>query len=92
LSRFGRQYPEVEVELEIGIGPRLSEKVETQEFDLAVGSFCKGRAAGRGLWGERLVWAFSASAEVPSVLPLAFFPELSFRKWPQQFPLTPWLR
>jgi DNA-binding transcriptional LysR family regulator len=75
LSRFGRQYPEVEVELEIGIGPRLFEKVETQELDLAVGSFCKGRAEGRGLWGERLVWAFSASAEVPSVLALAFFPE-----------------
>lgn len=75
LSRFGRQYPEVEVELEIGIGPRLFEKVDTQELDLAVGSFCKGRAEGRGLWSERLVWAFSASAEVPSVLPLAFFPE-----------------
>jgi|SRR5690242_3184528 len=75
LSRFGRQYPEVAVELEIGIGPKLFEKVETQELDLAVGSFCKGRAEGRGLWGERLVWTFSASAEVPSVLPLAFFPE-----------------
>lgn len=75
MSRLGRQYPEVEVELEIGIGPRLFEKVETQELDLAVGSFCKGRTEGRRLWGERLVWAFSTSAEVPSVLPLAFFPE-----------------
>ena len=75
LSRFGREYPEVEVELEIGIGPRLFEMVETQELDLAVGSFCKGRAEGRGLWSERLVWAFSASVELPLVLPLAFFPE-----------------
>jgi DNA-binding transcriptional LysR family regulator len=75
LSHFGRQYPEVEVELEIGIGPRLFEMVETQELDVAIGSFCKGRAEGRRLWSERLVWAFSASVEVPSVLPLAFFPE-----------------
>lgn len=75
LSHFGRKYPEVEVELEIGIGPRLFEMVETQELDLAVGSFSKGRNEGRSLWSDRLVWAFSASAEVPSVLPLAFFPE-----------------
>jgi DNA-binding transcriptional LysR family regulator len=75
LHRFGRQYPEVEVELEIGIGPRLFEMVETQELDLAVGSFCRGRAEGRRLWSEPLVWAFSTSVEVPSVLPLAFFPE-----------------
>ena len=75
LSRFGRQYPEVEVELEVGIGPRLFEMVETEELDLAVGSFCKGRVEGRRLWGERLVWAFSASVELPAVLPLAFFPE-----------------
>ena len=75
LSRFGRQYPEVEVELEIGIGPKLFEKVAAEELDLAVGSFAKGRAGGRGLWADQLVWAFSASADVPSVLPLAFFPE-----------------
>ena len=75
LSHFGNKYPEVEFELEIGIGPRLFQMVETQELDLAVGSFCRGRNEGRSLWSDRLVWAFSASAEVPSVLPLAFFPE-----------------
>ncbi|HKW33684.1 MAG TPA: LysR substrate-binding domain-containing protein [Candidatus Acidoferrum sp.] len=75
LGHFGRKYPEVEVELEIGIGPRLFEMVENQELDLAVGSFCRGRNEGRSLWSDRLVWAFSASAEVPSVLPLTVFPE-----------------
>ena len=75
LHRFGRQYPEVEVELEIGIGPSLFEMVETRELDLAVGGLCNGRAEGRRLWSEPLVWAFSAGVEVPSVLPLAFFPE-----------------
>ncbi len=75
LHRFGRQYPEFEVELEIGIGPSLFEMVETQELDLAVGGLCNGRAEGRRLWSEPLVWAFSAGVEIPSVLPLAFFPE-----------------
>lgn len=75
LHRFGRQYPELEIELEIGIGPRLFEKVETQELDLAVGGLCNGQGEGRRLWSEPLVWASSAGVEVPSVLPLAFFPE-----------------
>jgi DNA-binding transcriptional LysR family regulator len=75
LRRFGRQYSEIEIELEIGIGPRLFEKLKTQELDLVIGSFCKGQAEGRRLWSEQLVWAFSTSVEVPSVLPLAFFPE-----------------
>ena len=75
LHRFSRQYPAVEVELEIGIGPRLFEMVETQELDLAVGSFCKRRTDGWKLWSDDLVWAFSESTEVPNELPLAFFPE-----------------
>jgi DNA-binding transcriptional LysR family regulator len=75
LLRFRRQYPELEIELEIGIGPRLFEKVETQELDLAVGGLCNGQGEGRRLWSEPLVWASSAGGEVPNVLPLAFFPE-----------------
>jgi DNA-binding transcriptional LysR family regulator len=75
LHRFGSRHPEIEVELEIGIGPRLFEMVETQELDLAVGSFCKGRTEGRRLWSDRLVWAFAERVEVPNELPLAFFPE-----------------
>ena len=74
LRRFGQQYPELEVELEIGIGPRLFERVEAQELDLAVGGLC-GQGQGRRLWSEPLVWASSAGLNVPSVLPLAFFPE-----------------
>jgi DNA-binding transcriptional LysR family regulator len=75
LQCFGRQYPELEVELEIGIGPRLFEMVDTQELDLAVGGLCNGQGQGRTLWSEPLVWAFSADVEVSSMLPLAFFPE-----------------
>jgi DNA-binding transcriptional LysR family regulator len=75
LHRFGSHHPEVDLELEIGIGPRLFEMLETQELDLAVGSFCKGRAEGRRLWSNPLVWAFAQGIEVPNELPLAFFPE-----------------
>ena len=75
LQRFSREYPELEIELEIGLGPRLFEMVETQELDLAVGGLCNPQRHDRRLWSEPLVWAFSAGVEVSSVLPLAFFPE-----------------
>jgi DNA-binding transcriptional LysR family regulator len=75
LQRFGRQYPEIDVELEIGIGPRLFEMVESEHLDLAVGSLCTGLVRGQKLWKQPLVWAFAENVEVPNVLPLAFFPE-----------------
>jgi DNA-binding transcriptional LysR family regulator len=75
LNRIGRQFPEVEIELEIGMGPTLFEMVENRELDLAIGGLCNGHSEGRKLWNEPLVWAFSMSVEVPPVLPLAFFPE-----------------
>jgi DNA-binding transcriptional LysR family regulator len=75
LHCFGRQFPDVEIEVEIGIGARLFEMVQNQELDLAVGSACSGRAGGRQLWTEPLVWAFSTGVELPAVLPMAFFPQ-----------------
>jgi DNA-binding transcriptional LysR family regulator len=75
LGCFFRQYPELEVELEIGTGVRLFEMVQTEELDLAIGGLCNGQAEGRRLWSEPLVWAFSEGVEVPNVLPLAFFPQ-----------------
>jgi DNA-binding transcriptional LysR family regulator len=75
LQRMRRQCPEVEIELEIGLGPSLFEMVKSEQLDLAVGGLCSGRSEGRRLWSEPLVWAFSVDIEVPSVLPLAFFPQ-----------------
>jgi DNA-binding transcriptional LysR family regulator len=75
LRCFCRRYPELEVELEIGLGPKLFEMVDSQELDLAVAGLCNETAEGRKLWSEPLTWAFSAEAEVPDVLPLAFYPE-----------------
>lgn len=75
LSRIARECPEVEIELEIGLGPNLLEMVQTRQLDLAIGGVYDRRGAGHALWSEPLVWAFSASVEVPSELPLAFFPE-----------------
>jgi DNA-binding transcriptional LysR family regulator len=34
LHRFDRQYPELEVELEIGLGPKLFEMVEARNLTL----------------------------------------------------------
>jgi DNA-binding transcriptional LysR family regulator len=53
----------------------LFKMLKTRELDLVVGGRCDGQTQGRRLWKEPLVWAFSADAEVPKVLPLAFFPE-----------------
>jgi len=75
LGCFCRQYPGIEVELEIGIGLRLFEMVQTGELDLAIGGLCNGEAEGRKLWSEPLVWAYSEGREVPKELPLAFFPQ-----------------
>lgn len=75
LQRLNRQYPRVEVELEIGVGSRLFKMVEIHELDLAVGGVCDAPTAGRKLWSEPLVWAGSAGINVANVLPLAFFPE-----------------
>ena len=49
--------------------------IETQELDLAVASFGKGRAAGRRLWSGCLVWTFSEGTAPPNEMPLAFFPD-----------------
>jgi DNA-binding transcriptional LysR family regulator len=75
LCCFGRQYPAVDVELEIGIGTTLFKMLQPRELDLVVGGRCDGQTQGRRFWKEPLVWAFSADAEVPKDLPLAFFPE-----------------
>jgi DNA-binding transcriptional LysR family regulator len=58
LNRIGRQLPEVEIELEIGMGPTLFEMVENRELDLAIGGLCNAHSEGRKLWNEPLVWAF----------------------------------
>jgi DNA-binding transcriptional LysR family regulator len=75
LQRMKRQCPQIEIELEIGLGPNLFEMVKNEQLDLAVGGLCSGRSEGRRLWSEPLVWAFSAGVELPNVLPLAFFPD-----------------
>jgi DNA-binding transcriptional LysR family regulator len=75
LHSLGQQAPDIEIELEIGMGPSLFGMVESGEIDVAVGGLCNGQSEGRRLWREPLVWAFAKGSEVPAVLPLAFFPE-----------------
>jgi DNA-binding transcriptional LysR family regulator len=75
LRPFNREYPDVRVEVEIGIGMDLFRMMETEALDLAIGGVCAGHFGGRKLWQEPLVWAFASDIEVPDPLPLAFFPE-----------------
>jgi DNA-binding transcriptional LysR family regulator len=75
LRTFSRQYPEVRIEVEIGIGMSLFTMLESKALDLAIGGVCAEQWGGRKLWQEPLVWAFAADVEVPDPLPLAFFPE-----------------
>jgi DNA-binding transcriptional LysR family regulator len=75
LRAFSRQYPEVRIEVEIGIGMSLFTMIETQALDLAIGGVCAGHFGGQRLWKEPLVWAFASDIDVPDPLPLAFFPE-----------------
>src|SRR6185503_1698346 len=75
LQQFARRYPNVAVELVIGLGAQLFKMVDTQELDLAVGSACHGPVEGRRLWTEPLVWACAADVELEAVVPLAVFPE-----------------
>ncbi len=75
LRRFRSRYPNIDVELEIGLGPNLFRKLETEDLDMAIGGLCDHAMQGRRLWKEPLVWAFLEDAKIPEVLPMAFFPQ-----------------
>jgi DNA-binding transcriptional LysR family regulator len=75
LHSFRKRHADVELELDINVGPNLFAKLETQELDLAIAGLCSHDAHGRKLWTEPLQWAFATDVELPDVLPLALFPE-----------------
>jgi DNA-binding transcriptional LysR family regulator len=75
LRAFRRDYPEVRIEVEIGIGMDLFRHMEAQALDLVIGGVCDGHSRGRKLWQEPLVWAFASDIAAPEPLPLAFFSE-----------------
>jgi DNA-binding transcriptional LysR family regulator len=75
LRVFSQQYPDVRIEVEIGIGMSLFRMMETRALDLAIGGVCIDQVGRRRLFKEPLVWAFASKLEVPDPLPLAFFPE-----------------
>ncbi|MDX8521651.1 LysR family transcriptional regulator [Mesorhizobium dulcispinae] len=75
LRRFVTQFPQVAIDLEIGIGPRLLRRLDKGEIDVMVAGRCAGDTEGWRLWREPLVWAFARESEPPTPLRLAFFPE-----------------
>ncbi|RUT98018.1 LysR family transcriptional regulator [Mesorhizobium sp. USDA-HM6] len=75
LRRYVSRFPEVTIDLEIGIGPQLLDKLEEGELDITVAGRCGDDTEGWRLWREPLVWAFSGGRELPAARRLAFFPE-----------------
>lgn len=75
LRRYVNRFPEVTIDLEIGMGPPLLRKLDNGDLDVVVAGRCEGDADGWRLWQEPLVWAFARDHEVPRFVQLAFFPE-----------------
>jgi len=75
LRRYGVRHPQLQLELEVGIGPRLFQKLDDRKLDIVIGGLCHGDTRGWRLWLEPLVWAFAAEGDLPKPLPLAFLPE-----------------
>lgn len=75
LRRYGSRHPALQLELEVGIGPHLFQKLDDRQLDLVVGGLCQGDRRGWRLWLEPLVWACAADITLPDPLPLAFLPE-----------------
>ncbi|MER8840761.1 LysR substrate-binding domain-containing protein [Mesorhizobium sp. M0684] len=75
LRRFAGLYPGVQVDLEIGIGPRLVQMLDGEGLDVVVSGACDGSFDGSVLWSEPLVWAFAKEGVLSTPPQLAFFPE-----------------
>jgi DNA-binding transcriptional LysR family regulator len=83
LWQFASLYPGLQVDLEIGIGPRLFRMLDQRELDLVVGGRCDARPddepgdepEGGPLWREPMVWAFAKDKALMHPPQLAFFPE-----------------
>jgi DNA-binding transcriptional LysR family regulator len=75
LRSFGHQYPDVQIEVEIGMGASLFAMIETGTLDVAIAGVCEENVGGFRLWKEPLTWAFAAGVDLPDPLPLALFPE-----------------
>lgn len=77
LRWFKALYPDMLLEVEIGIPTTLFEAVDEGRLDVVIGSRCRGEGRGWRLWREPLVWAFAEHDKIASAepIPLAFFPE-----------------
>src|SRR5271154_619935 len=68
LREFVRTHPRVDVELTVGLGGELNQKLGRGELDLVCGKRHPGEERGRLIWRDRLVWV---SGGLPSIDPSA---------------------
>lgn len=75
LARFAVRFPEVQLDVSVGMSLDLSGMVNSGELDLAVVMDVEGVADGPVLRSEQLVWAAAETfRNVRSPLPLALYP------------------
>lgn len=76
LSRFNAAYPDVHLEVRMGLSSELRGALSAGSLDAAVVRLAPGERA-KALWGEPLVWAVREGSEPQrgAIVPLALLPE-----------------
>jgi len=83
LRQFSARYPEIRLQIELGIGPDISALVDEGELDMAIVSHEIGEGDGVSLCQERRVWAAGRGMKLKpeDPAPLALYPP--FCRWRQ---------
>jgi len=83
LRQFSVRYPEIRLQIELGIGPDISALVDEGELDMAIVSHEIGEGDGVSLCQERRVWAAGRGMKLKpeDPAPLALYPP--FCRWRQ---------
>ncbi|HLH12984.1 MAG TPA: LysR substrate-binding domain-containing protein [Methylovirgula sp.] len=81
LAQFSARYPDVRLQIELGIGPDISELIDDGALDLAIVSNEIGEGDGIALCRERRVWAAGRAMRLApdEPAPLALYPP--FCRW-----------
>ena len=76
LQEFGHRYPAIRLQVELGIGPDISELLDRGDLDLAIVSRELGEGDGIPLCRERRIWAGARTMQLgpDEPAPLALYP------------------
>ena len=76
LGQFTARYPAARLQVELGIGPDISARLDEGELDIAIVSSEIGEGDGVSLCRERRVWAATRAMQLDpeTPAPLALYP------------------